>query len=92
MVRKKEGCWRPCCVYRRLNNVNIPDQYNLPNIADFTSWISGSTVFSNLDLKKECYQVPMASEDVQKTAIVTPFKMFKFLRTPFGLINAGNTF
>ena len=54
----------------------------LPNIADFTVRISGSSVFSKLDLKKGYYQVPMASEDIQKTAIVTPFRMFKFLRMP----------
>ena len=34
----------------------------------------------------------MAEEDICKTAIVTPFGMFKFLRLPFGLRNAGNTF
>ena len=34
----------------------------------------------------------MASKDIQKTAIITPFGMFKFLRIPFGLQNTGNTF
>ena len=34
----------------------------------------------------------MASEDIQKTAIVIPFGMFKFLRMPFGLRIARNTF
>ena len=90
MVRKKEGGWRPCGNY--LNNVTIPDQYPLPNIANFTSRILGATVFSKLDLQKEYYQVPMASKDIQKTAIVTPLGMFKFLRMPFGLQKAVNPF
>ena len=85
MVCKKEGGWKPCGDYRRLNIVTIPDHYPLPNIANFTSRISGSTVFSKLDLQKGYYQVPMASEDIQKTAIVTPFRMFEFMRRPFGL-------
>ena len=80
----------PCGDYRRLNNVTVPDMYPLPNVADLYDKISGATVFSKLDLQKGYYQVPMASEDFQKTSIVTPFGMFEFLRMPFGLRNTGN--
>ena len=34
----------------------------------------------------------MASKNVPKTVIITPFGMFEFLRLPFGLQNAANTF
>ena len=70
--KKKEGGWYPCGNYRRLNVVTIPDQYPLPNIADFTSRVASSTVFSKLDLQKGYYQVPMAEEDICKTAFITP--------------------
>ena len=76
MVKKKRG-WRPCGDFRRLNKVSIPDRYPLPHIADFTSRIADSTVFSRLDLQKGYYQIPMASEDVPKTAIITPFGIFR---------------
>ena len=66
MVKKKDGGWRPCGDYRRLNTITVPDRYPLPNIADFTSRINGSTVFSILDLQKGYYQVPVSSEDIQK--------------------------
>ena len=92
MVKKKDGSWRPCGNYRRLNNVTVPDRYPLPNIADFSSQLSGSKVFSKLDLQKGYYQVPMALDDIMKTAIITPFGMFEFLRLPFGLRNGGQTF
>ena len=92
MVKKKDGSWRPCGDYRCLNNVTVPDRYLLPNIADFSSHISGSKVFSKLDLQKGYYQVPMAPDDIKKTAIITPFGMFEFLGLSFGLRNAGQTF
>ncbi len=34
----------------------------------------------------------MNEDDIQKTAITTPFGLFEFLRMTFGLRNAGNTF
>ena len=37
IVKKKDGTWRPCGDYGRLNNVTVPDQYPLPNIADFSA-------------------------------------------------------
>ena len=89
MVKRKDGGWRPCGDYRRLNNVTIPDMYPLPNIADFTSRISGSTIFSRLNLQKGYYQIPMTSEDIPKTAIVTPFGMLEFLQGTLGTRSRG---
>jgi hypothetical protein len=35
MVMKKDGSWRPCGDFRRLNLVTEPDTYPLPNMLDF---------------------------------------------------------
>jgi len=64
----------------------------LPNISEFSARLAGCTVFSKLDLVKGYYQVPMHPDDIPKTAIITPFGLFEFLKMPFRLRNAANTF
>jgi Reverse transcriptase (RNA-dependent DNA polymerase) len=91
MVQKKDGGWRPCGDFRRLNNVTVEDKYPLPNMADLSARLDGCVIFSKLDLQKGYFQVPVAATDVAKTAIITPFGLFEFLSMPFGLKNAGMT-
>ncbi|CAE1251459.1 unnamed protein product [Acanthosepion pharaonis] len=45
-----------------------------------------------MNLRKAFYQIPVAAEDIHKTAITTPFRLYEFLRMPFGLRNAAQSF
>jgi hypothetical protein len=83
MVRKPDGTWRPCGDFRQLNNQTRPDRYTCTNIGDLTARLAGCTVFSKLDLRKGYHQMPVRLEDICKTAIVTLFGTFEFLRMPF---------
>jgi len=89
MVAKKDGSWRPCGDYRRLNTVTVPDRYPLPNMQSLNDRMAGCTVFSKIDLVKAYHQIPIAAEDQPKTAIATPFGLFEYRYMSFGLKNAA---
>jgi hypothetical protein len=91
MMKKPDGSWRCCGNYRQLNNVTVPDTYPLPNMTDFSSRVAGCSIFTNIDLRKGYYQIHMQPADILKTAIITPFGLFAFLRLTFGLRNANST-
>ena len=50
MVRKKDGSFRFCVDYRKLNDVTTKDAYPLPRIDESLDQLAGSKWFSSLDL------------------------------------------
>jgi hypothetical protein len=88
MVPKKDGSSRPCGNYRCLNSIMVPERYPLPNMMDLSANMDGCTIFSKV---KAFHQVPIAPEDRQKPAVITPFGLFEYNYMPFGLCNAAQT-
>ncbi len=75
--------------YSPLNAVTIPDRYPLPNMQSLNERMAGCTVCSKIDLFKAYHQIPIAEEDIPKTAIATPFGLWEFLFMAFSLRNAA---
>ncbi len=92
MVRKANGKWRMCVDFTDLNKACPKDHFPLPRIDQLVDSTAGCELLSFLDAYSGYHQISMAKEDEEKTAFITPFGVFCYVKMPFGLITAGKTF
>ena len=72
LVRKKDGSFRFCIDYHRLNSVTIRDPHPLPRVDDLLEALNSSTIFSALDLRQGYWHIRMRPDNMEKMAFVTP--------------------
>ena len=90
--QKKDGTYRVCIDFRRINSITVADRFPLPRITDLLQDLNGSVYFSNLDLDNAFYQIKINKDDREKTAFTTNKGHYQFKVLPFGLRNSPSIF
>ena len=72
IVKEKDDSNCICVDYRKLNKLTIADPDPMKTSEDLFQQLGRSKFFSEIDLSKSYWQVPVSEEDVAKTVFVTP--------------------
>nr|GEX43963.1 putative reverse transcriptase domain-containing protein [Tanacetum cinerariifolium] len=91
-VKKKDGSFRICIDYRKLNKLTVKNRYPLLRIDDLFDQFQGSRVYSKIDMRSGYHQLRVREEDILKTTFRTPYGHYEFQVIPFGLTNAPAKF
>ena len=92
VVKKKTEKWRVCVDFTDLNKACPKDPFPMPRIDQLVDATVGHPRTSFLDAFQGYHQIPLATEDQEKTAFVTPVGNYHYKVMPFGLKNARSTY
>ncbi|GJT69773.1 putative reverse transcriptase domain-containing protein [Tanacetum coccineum] len=91
-VKKKDGSFRRCIDYRKLNKLTVKNRYPLPKIDNLFDQLQGSSVYSKIELRSGYHQLRVKNEDIPKTSFRKRYGHYEFQVMPFGLTNAPAVF
>ena len=92
VVKKKNGKWQVCVDFTDLNKACPKDLFPMPRIDQLVDATVGHPRMSFLDAFQGYHQIPLALDDQEKTAFVTPTRNYYYKVMPCDLKNARSTY
>ncbi|KAL1139302.1 hypothetical protein AAG570_006288 [Ranatra chinensis] len=69
MIRKKDGSYRFCVDYCKVNAVTLRDAYPLPYVSHILDMLRNPWYLSSLDVKSAYWQVPLSEESKERKVL-----------------------
>ena len=91
-VLKPDKTLRLCADMTGPNKAIIADPFPLPTMEELSAALTGSTIFSKIDLKAGYHQVLLAPASRDLTAFVTHDGVFRYKRLTMGMCSAVSAF
>ena len=92
VVPKPGGDIRLCIDMRRANEAIRRARHPIPTVDEITQSISGSKIFSKLDLKWGYHQLELSPESREITTFATHCGLFRYKRLLFGVNSASEQY
>ena len=81
-----------CVDYRALNAISRTYIWPMPRIDDILAKLGRAKFFTTLDLRSGYHHIALDKDAIKKTAFVTPFGTYGYLKVPLGLAQAPSYF
>ena len=92
MVKKKSSKWQVCVDFMDLNKACPKDPFPMTKIDQLVDATVDHPRMSFLDAFQGYHQIPLALDDQEKTAFVTPIGNYHYKVMSFDLKNVGSTY
>ena len=90
--KKKTGKWHVCVDFTDLNKACPKDPFPMLRIDQLVDVMVDHPRMNFLDAFQGYHRIPLALDDQEKAAFVTPIRNYLYKVMPFGLKNAGSTY